>query len=86
MSVPFALEDVQKVTFFKRDEVTTDLICCEVVGTTDINHEESASWSAWIATLASLPGFDCGWFAKVSQPAFAPSATIAFERPLNPLP
>lgn len=76
------LDEVTKVTFFKRDEVTTDLICCEVVaaGTSYIFHEELDGWDLLIDHLKSLPGFDGDWFASVSQPPFAASVTVAFSR------
>ena len=92
MSLPFALEAVHKVAFYKRDEITTDLICCdvEVEGAeglvTWFNHEESDSWSEWIVALSALPGFNPDWLAKVDLPAFEPNITVAYERqPLNPL-
>lgn len=88
MTMPFALPQVRKVTFYKRDEITADLICCEVEidGTDRVfsNHEEAASWAEWVDELSKLPGFDNGWHAKVVQPAFAPSLTIAYERPVEP--
>jgi hypothetical protein len=73
---------VAKVTFYKLDEITTDLICCEVVvaGKTWNFHEELAGWELLIDHLQSLPGFRSDWFAAVSQPAFAASATLAFSR------
>ena len=93
MNLPFSLDDICKVTFYKRDEITTDLICCdvEVAGAdgpkTWFNHEESDSWGTWTNQLSMLPGFDSDWLAKVCTPAFEPSVTVAYERqPLNPLP
>jgi hypothetical protein len=85
MSLPFDLGAVSKVTFYKRDELTTDLICCDVETKADkpqiwFNHEESETWQEWLGELAKLPGFDAGWHSKVSQPAFEPGATVAFER------
>ncbi len=92
MSLPFTLESVRKVTFFKRDEITTDLICCDVeVGDENgtnfwFNYEESDSWTAWVEALSALPGFDQDWYAKVYLPPFDSSLTVAYESlRLNPL-
>ena len=85
MSLPFALGDVRKIAFYKRDEITTDLIFCDVEvedenGTrTWFNHEESDSWTVWIDQLSTLPGFDTDWYRKAYQPTFALSPTIAYE-------
>jgi hypothetical protein len=89
MSLPFTMKQIRKVTFYKRDEFTTDLICCDVEGDTSSgahvwsNHEEAETWNEWIEAFARLPGFAEDWFARVSQPAFAPSVTVAYERPIS---
>lgn len=77
-----SLSSIDKVTFFKRNEITTDLICCEVVASGQIRtfHEDMPVWDALMAHLAGLPGFRDDWFAAVSQPAFQPRRTVAFER------
>jgi hypothetical protein len=76
------LTEIGKVTFYKRDEITTDLICCDVmVG--DIVwtfHEELVGWDLLIDHLQRLPSFRGDWFAAVSQPPFAASETVAFSR------
>ena len=76
------LAAVERVTFYKRDELTTDLICCEVrVASHDwFFHEEAAGWQLLLDHLAALPGFDADWFSSVSQPPFERSETIAFQR------
>ena len=80
--LPFRLTDVSRVEFFKRDEITTDLICCEVtVG--DIvhyHHEDAPGWDVFVSELQALPGFDCDWYAKVFKPPFAECRTVAFLR------
>ncbi len=78
----FPLANVVKVTFYKRDEVTTDLICCEVVVGDRVwtFHEELKGWDLLIDYLQGLPSFQADWFAAVSQPPFAESETIAFSR------
>jgi len=69
------------VEFFKRDELTTDLICCEVMDGSVVHfaHEEASDWQALISSLSSLPGFDVDRFAKVTQPTFAESRYLAFS-------
>ncbi|WP_439486574.1 hypothetical protein [Blastomonas fulva] len=77
-----SLSSIDKVTFYKRDKIVTDLICCEVVAADQFwtFHEEIPGWDALIAHLSGLPGFRGDWFAAVSQPPFAPCETVAFER------
>ena len=76
------LPDIAKVTFYKRDEITTDLICCDVVIGDKVwtFHEELVGWDLFIDYLQRLPGFRDDWFAAVSQPPFESSETVAFYR------
>lgn len=76
------LMEIGKVTFYKRDEITTDLICCEVMVGEQVwtFHEELVGWDLLIAHLQGLPGFRGDWFAAVTQPPFATSETVAFSR------
>ncbi len=76
------LPDVRAVVFYKRDEITTDLICCdvEVAGHVWSFHEEAAGWPDLIAHLSGLPGFRADWYEAVVSPPFATSETIAFDR------
>ena len=76
------LPDIAKVTFYKRDQITTDLICCDVVVGDKVwtFHEELVGWDLLIAHLQRLPSFRDDWFAAVSQPPFASSETVAFGR------
>ena len=76
------LSEVTRVTFHKRDELTTDLICCEVQagGETWFFHEEMEGWDRLILHLEGLEGFCRDWFARVSQPPLAPCETVAFRR------
>ena len=73
------LPDITKVTFYKRDEITTDLICCDVALGEPVwtFHEELVGWDLLIDHLQQLPRFRSDWFAAVAQPAFAPSETVA---------
>ena len=76
------LTEVTKVTFYKRDEVTTDLICCDVLVADEVwsFHEELAGWGLLLDHLEGLPSFRAHWFTAVSQPPFATSETVAFSR------
>lgn len=76
------LAGIERVTFYKRDEITTDLICCdvEIGGKVWTLHEELVGWDLLLQHLQKLPNFDADWFAAVSQPSFATSETVAFSR------
>jgi hypothetical protein len=80
------LDSVDEVVFFKRDELTTDLICCNLILNTKNGlqtwffHEETSEWKELITWLNGLSGFDQDWFKKVMQPPFAESRTVAFRR------
>lgn len=76
------LPDVRAVVFYKQDEITTDLICCdvEVAGHVWSFHEEAAGWPDLIAHLSTLPGFRTDWYEAVVSPPFATAETIAFDR------
>lgn len=84
---PIALESIQEVAFFKRDELTTDLVCCEIIArgeggvVTWFFHEEAPEWGDVLALLEQLPGFDREWASKVLQPPFAENRTVVFQRP-----
>jgi hypothetical protein len=76
------LTDIAKVTFYKRDELTTDLICCDVVVGENVwmFNEELVGWDLLMDHLQRLPSFRGDWFAAVSQPPFASCETVAFVR------
>ena len=78
-----APDEFDRVTFFKLDEVTTDLICCTVQtrdGKAFTLHEEMEGWDRALAHLEQLPGFRRDWFDAVFKPPFARSETVAFSR------
>ncbi len=77
-----ALDTIQRITFYKRDEITTDLTCCDIETINGVLffHEEAPGWNALIALLNTLSGFDQNWFASVSQPPFEPSPVFVYER------
>ncbi|MFC3442297.1 hypothetical protein ACFOKF_14065 [Sphingobium rhizovicinum] len=76
------LADIAAVVFYKRDEVTTDLIYCdvEIAGSVWTFHEEAKGWAELIEHLSALPGFRADWYEAVVSPAFAASETVAFDR------
>ena len=76
------LQGISKVTFYKRDAITTDLLCCDVlVGDTAWTfHEDLIGWDLLIDHLQGLPDFRADWFAAISQPPFATNETVAFTR------
>jgi hypothetical protein len=70
------------VTFYKRDELTTDLICCEIQAAECrwVFHEEMGGWDDLVEQLKELPGFRADWFSQVSQPAFEHATFVAYSR------
>jgi len=73
---------IERVTFYKRDELTTDLICCDVVicGQSWFFHEELPGWQLLLEHLGQLPGFRADWYATVVHPTFEQCETVAFDR------
>ncbi|SEQ47902.1 hypothetical protein [Sphingobium sp. YR768] len=76
------LPDIDAVIFSKRDEIVTDLICCDVdiAGRVWTFHEEVKGWDILIAHLSALPGFRADWYEAVVKPPFAAIETVAFDR------
>lgn len=52
------LADIDAVIFYKRDEITTGLICCDVEagGRISLFHEEAKGWADLLFHLSALPG------------------------------
>ncbi|RYY90393.1 MAG: hypothetical protein EOO15_02670 [Chitinophagaceae bacterium] len=81
------LDAIEQVEFFKRDELTTDLVCCDIVvnGQDGVEtwsfHEEASNWGDVLKLVEQLPGFDADWRAKVIQPPLLENRTRAFLRP-----
>lgn len=79
-------DDVTRMEAYKRDELTTDLICFDVTtgsGTkiaTWFIHEELAGWQDLVPRLEQLPGFRGDWYAAIVQPPFAENRTVVFRR------
>ncbi len=76
------LTDIAEVTFYKRDEFTSDLNCCDevVAGTARAFNEDQFGWDLLLQRLYKLPNFRTDWYAAVSQPPFATSETVSFNR------
>lgn len=76
------LSDIDAVVFYKIDELTTDLICCniEAKGQVWTVHEEVSEWDSLIARLSHLPNFKSDWYPAVVSPVFATNETVAFRR------
>ena len=77
-------DEIAQATAFKRDEMTTDLVCVEVEllnGESILLNEDMAGFGAWADLVAALPGADPQWREKVIPPPFAPNPTIVFARP-----
>jgi hypothetical protein len=47
------LADIDKVTFYKRDEVTADLVCCDVVTAGKVRTFHGGA--GWLGRIASVP-------------------------------
>jgi hypothetical protein len=77
-----SISEIDQVTFFKRDEITTDLICCELrIGDkTWLFHEEEESWGDLLERLGQLEGFKTDWRQDVVHPSFESNPTVAFDR------
>jgi len=89
LTLPFPLSSVLKVLAYKRDELTTDLICFDV--TTDaaggartwLFHEEQPGFEEIARELALLPGFLTDWRDHVVKPAFASCEIVLYSRPIS---
>jgi len=76
--------DVQGIVGFKRDLITTDLICWLIQlrdGRAYELHEEARGWDSLTAAAPeSLPGLSKTWWSDVALPAFQLSETVVYER------
>lgn len=81
-----SLDEIEAVIAYKLDEITTDLVCCDIV--TDVGdgeqirtiHEELPGFDAAMARFETLPGFDGKWRDKVIDPPFATNRTVIYSR------
>lgn len=81
-----SLDEVSEIIAYKIDELTTDLVCCEIVaGSGDRErirtiHEKIAGFDALLALFETLPGFNSKWRAAVILPPFATNRTTIYQR------
>jgi len=82
----FGLDDVAEIVIYKRDELTTDLICCDI--TTQSNgtprtwfvHEDTSGFEELMRFFETLQGFRSNWRQEVVLPPFAAKRTVVFRR------
>lgn len=81
-----SLDEVSAIVAYKADELTTDLICCDIVtGSGDAEqirtiHEELPGFDAIMTRLEALPGCNRQWRETVTFPPFAENRTIIYKR------
>ncbi|HQS96013.1 hypothetical protein [Novosphingobium sp. 17-62-19] len=81
--LPLEMADIQHVAFYKRDELTTDLMCCDIqmaCGQTLWFHEEMPHWNDVVAQIELLEGFTQDWRSHVIHPPFAECRFMAYEK------
>ncbi|GAA0296808.1 hypothetical protein GCM10009087_03250 [Sphingomonas oligophenolica] len=81
-----SLDEVRAIIAYKLDELTTDLVCCDIVtGAGDGEqirtiHEELSGFDAAMAKFENLPGFNREWRDAVIDPTFATNRTLIYSR------
>jgi len=75
-------ESIDRVVFYQRDEVASDLICCDIIQGDAVRtfHEGLGGWPRLCEYVATLPGFDTDWWQKVTRTPFARNEVVAFQR------
>jgi hypothetical protein len=78
-------QDVQEVRAYKRDLLTTDLVCLGFRDTEDDEyyevHEEMTGFDQLRTRLLEVfPTIPSGWFENVMRPAFATNLMVLFRR------
>lgn len=81
--------EVQKILAFKRDMVTTDLVCLEfqLVGKDEafeVNDDVGEFWDLVKRVKDVFPDSDQEWEEQVVKPAFSRNATVIYSRPATP--
>ncbi|MGX5711642.1 hypothetical protein ACWKWJ_02990 [Sphingopyxis terrae subsp. ummariensis] len=82
-----SLDEVNEIIAYKIDELTADLVCCDIVtGSGDEQkirtiHEEIPGFDALMARFETLPGFNSEWRDAVILPSFATNRTTIYNRP-----
>ncbi|OAN67261.1 hypothetical protein A7X12_00020 [Sphingomonas sp. TDK1] len=81
-----SLDEVHAIVAYKLDELTTDLVCCDIVtGAADGEHirtihEDLCGFDAAMKAFEALPGFDRKWRDAVTLPPFATNRTVIYDR------
>lgn len=81
-----SLDEVSAIVAYKLDEITTDLVCCDIVtGAGDGEqirtiHEELLGFDAAMVGFDVLPGFDRKWRDAVILPPSAANRTVIYSR------
>lgn len=84
-----SLDEVSAVVAYKIDELTTDLVCCDIVtGVGDGEqirtiHEELPGFDVAMARLETLAAFNRTWRNEVILPPFATNRTTIYSRTGN---
>ncbi len=84
-----SLEEIKTIFAYKLDEITTDLVCCDIVtGVGDGEqirtiHEELPGFDVAMARLEALPAFNQMWRDDVLLPPFATNRTTIYSRTGN---
>ena len=77
-----SVDEVSAIVAYKLDELTTDLVCCDIVtGAGDGEqirtiHEELPGFDAAMASFETLPDFNRKWRDAVILPPFAANRTV----------
>ena len=77
--------DVLHAWMYKHDDITTDLVCCELEVTgregarAYVLHEELGGWPVLLAWLEALPGFRRDWRESVIQPPMQENRTLVYQ-------
>lgn len=80
--------EIRKIIAFKRDLVTSDVVCLEfhLVGKDEVfevNDDVGGFWDLARRVKEVFPGSDQEWEESVVKPAFARNARVIFERPAS---
>lgn len=81
--------EIRKIVAFKRDLVTSDIVCLEfhLLGTDqvfEVNDDVGGFWDLVRRLKEVFPSSDQEWEAAVIRPAFARNARLIFERSARP--
>lgn len=81
-----ALDEVRAIVAYKLDELTTDLVCCDIVTGAGADeqirtiYEELPGFDAAMKSFETLPGFNRQWRDAVILPPFATNRTVVYDR------